>query len=246
MIDHTVFTYQTRFLKYTRTFFLKKNIQEILSSPISLGYEGGEEQMTTSVSDYILPYSSSPSKIMAVSLLKTAVYSIAPCYRIDEKDDIHSPFFYQISVELPEKTLFDAMNLLSEFVAEMCYSFGKTVPQITLFQPMHDLSDYLEYEKGVKEREKNKQIAAFHLYPRHSGIQPYVKRTLKNDIQCGFDLILPTVGEIATGGEKNLNYLNSMGYDLDFPILPSAGFGVGLERLLLFLTDKQDIAEFIY
>ncbi|MGI4816848.1 MAG: amino acid--tRNA ligase-related protein, partial [Janthinobacterium lividum] len=89
----------------------------------------------------------------------------------------------------------------------------------------------------------------------------YMRVNDDNNTVAAFDIIIPRVGEIIGGSEREdrINYLdyrmqeiglNNKNYDWykdlrRYGTVPHAGFGLGLERLILFITGINNIREVI-
>src|SRR4051812_29347583 len=89
----------------------------------------------------------------------------------------------------------------------------------------------------------------------------YMKNNPNRKTVASFDLLFPQVGEMIGGSAREDNYqflkekAQKVGLDVDnlswyfdlrkFGYAPSAGFGLGLERLLMFLSAAENIRDVI-
>ena|SRR6185369_9532701 len=89
----------------------------------------------------------------------------------------------------------------------------------------------------------------------------YMKNNPDHETVACFDLLFPQTGEMIGGSVREDNYqvlkekaqkigldANNLAWYFDlrkFGYAPSAGFGLGLERLLMFLTEAENIRDVI-
>jgi asparaginyl-tRNA synthetase len=121
----------------------------------------------------------------------------------------------------------------------------------------HDLQS--EHERYLTEKKCKRPVILFD-YPR--SIKPFYMRVNDDGKTVrAMDVLVPGVGEIIGGSqrEERLNVLEErmkeQGLDLDaywwyrelrrYGTVPHAGFGLGLERTLLFLTGMGNIRDVI-
>jgi asparaginyl-tRNA synthetase len=127
------------------------------------------------------------------------------------------------------------------------------------FPVQYGLNLQSEHERFLTEEHCKCPVTVFN-YPRE--IKPFYMR-LNDDEQtvCAMDVLVPGIGEVIGGSQReerlaaleaSLRYhnLNPMDYwwylDLRrFGTVPHAGFGLGFERLLMFLTGVSNIRDVI-
>lgn len=116
-----------------------------------------------------------------------------------------------------------------------------------------------EHEKYLCQYFNNQPIFVLN-YPQELKAF-YMKNNPDSKTVANFDCLFPQVGEMIGGGSREENYqvlktkaqklnldINNINWYLDlrkFGYAPSAGFGLGLERLLMFLSDTKNIRDVI-
>ena len=89
----------------------------------------------------------------------------------------------------------------------------------------------------------------------------YMKNNSDGETVACFDLLFPQIGEMIGGSVRESNYqllkekaqkfgldINNLAWYFDlrkYGYAPSGGFGLGLERLLMFLTGAENIRDVI-
>jgi|SRR5437588_6506273 len=89
----------------------------------------------------------------------------------------------------------------------------------------------------------------------------YMKNNLDGKTVVCFDLLFPEVGELIGGGRREDNYqilqnkakkigldINNLNWYFDlrkYGYAPSSGFGLGLERLIMFISNTENIRDVI-
>jgi asparaginyl-tRNA synthetase len=127
------------------------------------------------------------------------------------------------------------------------------------FPVEHGLNLQSEHERFLTEEHFKSPVTVFN-YPRE--IKPFYMR-LNDDGQtvCAMDVLVPGIGEVIGGSQReerlevleaNLRYQKLRPEDywwyLDlrrYGTVPHAGFGLGFERLLMFLTGVSNIRDVI-
>ncbi len=116
-----------------------------------------------------------------------------------------------------------------------------------------------EHEKYICEKIYNAPVFVIN-YPKQIKAF-YMKQNNDNKTVAGFDLLVPTIGELIGGSEresskekiqlsckeKKINY-DALEWYLDlrrFGYYKSAGFGLGFERLIMYLTCVNNIRDVI-
>ena len=143
------------------------------------------------------------------------------------------------------------------------------IPSITYKEAIDKLGlDWLvdidtENEKKLVEMYDGKPVIITH-FP--SAMKPfYMKESGDVDVLCstvkGFDIIFPEVGELVGGSQREDDYevlkfkMLEAGLDLDeyseyldtrkYGTVEHAGYGIGFERLVMFLTGTKNIRDVI-
>jgi len=127
------------------------------------------------------------------------------------------------------------------------------------YEPSDEKTLQAEHEKFLTEDHFNKPVIVYH-YPKD--ISPFYMR-LNNDnlTVAGMDILLPTVGEIIGGSQREerldmlMSRMNHLGLNeqdywwyIDsrkFGSVPHSGFGMGFERMMMFLTGISNIRDVI-
>jgi asparaginyl-tRNA synthetase len=141
----------------------------------------------------------------------------------------------------------DAVSIISKSSHHFEYdlSFGKSLQA--------------EHEKYLTEQYFKRPVIVYH-YPKE--ITPfYMRLNDDNRTVAGMDVLLPIVGEIIGGSqrEERLDVLHArmenMGLNLEdywwylesrkFGSVPHSGFGLGFERMLMFITGISNIRDVI-
>lgn len=206
-----------------------------------------DEQITVDECKLILPYSQTFAKPIAALFLGESVWMAAPCYRNDEGEN-HLKWYYQITAEFLNKRMREVIPIACDLVKHVGYNFGKGELKFDEI----DLSDY----PAIKTNEdfsawcKKKMIDISrplvvsnkpHVNP------PYAHRSYEENptIEVGFDILLPRIGEVMSGGERNMNLIKeSYGFsNIDIPDGYSTSIGMGLERFVKYLLDLENIQD---
>jgi aspartyl/asparaginyl-tRNA synthetase len=231
-----------------REFFRDRGVVEFLpacSSPRLVA--SPEEQLTIEGCNLILPYSQSYAKPLAALFLGKSVWMAAPSYRNDEGHN-HLKWYYQITAEFLGHRMRDVTPIACDLIRSVSSGFGKELPD---FDEV-DLTAHPEIRTDQQfddwcRRKTEEAARPLVVLNKPHGTPPYVHRSYQErpDIEVGFDVLLPGVGEVLSGGERNMNLIREAYRfsNVDLPEGHSTSFGLGLERLVAYVLDLDDIRE---
>lgn len=114
-----------------------------------------------------------------------------------------------------------------------------------------------EHEKYLAEKYANGPIFVYDYPAKNSSF--YMYRNNDNETARGFDLLVPRIGELIGGSQREDNYqrlikiinekkleLKELTWYLDlrkYGYAKSSGFGIGFERLIMFITGVENIRD---
>lgn len=115
-----------------------------------------------------------------------------------------------------------------------------------------------EHERYICEKIYNSPVFVYN-YP--SAIKAFYMKNNNDDTVCGVDLLVPGVGELCGGSERESNYqilmqkaksanldIQQLSWYLElrkYGYYKSSGFGLGFERLIMYLTGINNIRDVI-
>ncbi|MFK8137328.1 MAG: asparagine--tRNA ligase [Bdellovibrionales bacterium] len=154
-------------------------------------------------------------------------------------------------------------NVLSEDFARVEYTEAINILESASkdfeYQVKYGIDLQTEHERYLAEEHFKKPVCVYN-YPKE--IKPfYMKINADGKTVGAMDLIVPGIGELIGGSqrEENLDILldNLKAHDIDpkeywwytdtrkFGSVPHSGFGLGFERLIMFVTGMQNIRDVI-
>lgn len=206
-----------------------------------------DDQLTLEKYNLILPYSQTFAKPIASLFLGRSVWMAAPCYRNDDGDN-HLKWYYQITAEFLNKKMREVIPIACDLIKYVGQNFGKGDLKFDEI----DLSEYPDIKTNddfsVWCKKKISEITRpLVVSNKPHVIPPYAHRSYKENpnMEVGFDLLLPKIGEVMSGGERNMNLIKeSYRFShVDIPDSYSTSIGMGLERFVKYLLDLENIQD---
>ena len=255
----TIYACYSSVLRTVRWFADLGGIAEILPSPVAprMEYAASKSVFLGSAESprLVLPASNTYQKELA-ALLFGPVYCIAPCYRREWPSDTsrgrHLNVFFQIEFEFPNASAADAREVAGDLLNAICRDFPswllrqppdtfKKIDEVDLAEtaPSIDLNSYDEWAAANSERIRRPTWVLG--MPQTS--RPRLNQSVAGSrLSAGFDLLLPrSYGELLSGGLRDHAELDNFWGDKQVPSGSSAGFGIGLERLIGYLVEERDL-----
>jgi aspartyl/asparaginyl-tRNA synthetase len=243
-----LYEHYLRVLTLIREFFRERDVVEFLpacSTPRLI--TGLEDQMTVPSHNLILPYSQTFAKPVASLLLERSVWMAAPCYRRDE-GRAHLEWYYQITAEFLGLRLDDVVPIACDLVRTVCRGVGRDLAEFETVDlaAEHDVATDEAFDAWCEAWKRDATRPLVALNKPHAA-PPYAHRSYRErpNLEVGFDLLLPGIGEVMSGGERNMELIRETYRfsDVDLPRAHSASLGMGLERLVAYLLDLSDLRD---
>ncbi|MEN6460835.1 MAG: amino acid--tRNA ligase-related protein [Syntrophomonas sp.] len=228
----------------------------------SLDFFNKPSRLTSSNALYLNAY--------AVQLSK--VFSLQKCYRAEPSHtNRHLAEFDLFEAAMINYDLKSSIVEIEQLIKFVVHNFSKSdfahIMRIDSDLILSSSFPVIEYEHldniynldkrglGKYDREIANHLPTFVIY-FPNGIASWMAKPLDNNYSLSFNLLVPQIGEIAEGNEKQTNlkllsaklkiakmetqlgwYTRMMPYS-DFPL---AGFGIGVERLLMWILGLKNI-----
>jgi aspartyl/asparaginyl-tRNA synthetase len=243
-----LYEHYLRVLELIRHFFRERDVVEFLPSCATPRLISAlEDQITVPSCNLILPYSQTFAKPVASLLLGRSVWMAAPCYRRDDGDD-HLTWYYQITAELLDQGLEEVVSVGCDLVRTVCRGMGRELGEFERVDVATltdvDTDEAFDAWCDAWRGEATRPLVA--LNKPHTS-PPYAHRSYRErpNLEAGFDILLPGIGEVMSGGERNMTLIREAYRfsGIDLPTDRSASLGMGLERLLTYLLDLTDIRD---
>ena len=188
-----------------------------------------------------------------------AIYTFGPTFRAENSNTPrHLAEFWMIEPEVAFNDIRDNMDLAEDFI-KYCvrWALDNCQDDLAFLNWGADLASEHErylveeyFKRPVILTDYPKEIKAFYMKMNDDG------KTVR-----AMDVLFPQIGEIIGGSEREENYdklmarieelnipMKDMWWYLDtrrFGTCPHSGFGLGFERLILFVTGMQNIRDVI-
>ena len=206
-----------------------------------------KDQITVEKCKLILPYSQTFAKPIASLFLGKSVWMAAPCYRDDEGDN-HLKWYYQITAEFLNKRMDEVIPIACDLIKHVGHNFGKgelRFDEIDLSE-YPDIKTNEDFSAWCKKKicEMTRPLVVLN---KPHVIPPYAHRSYEENpnMEVGFDILLPEIGEVMSGGERNMNLIRESYRfsNVDIPDGYSTSIGMGLERFVKYLLDLKNIQD---
>lgn len=261
---------QTKVLHYSVDFFLRKGFRWLLPVMLSsitdpLWPDPASSKMRAPEIEAYgrrlkLMHSMILHKQLAIGMGLGKIFVLSPNIRLEDRgrdDGKHSYEFTQLDFEIEGATMEEVMVLMEEFISGLFRELGvmgvkRPFRRFTLGEVEREFGSEEEASEAMSEPFWITDIRR-EFYDREDSERPGHYRN--------YDLILPYgYGEVSSGGEREWEYERivrrleeaNMSLEAFRPYLevakagklkPSAGAGIGMERLVRFITRKKHIAE---
>ena len=185
------------------------------------------------------------------------IYTFGPTFRAENSNTPrHLAEFWMVEPEMAFYEIEDNMDLAEDFIKYLVrYALDNCMDDLIFLNNMID--------KGLIERLKgvvNTDFVRTTYYPKDIKAF-YMKQNDDGKTVRGMDVLFPKIGEIIGGSQREESYeklmaridelhmdMTNLWWYLDtrrFGTAPHSGFGLGFERLLLFVTGMSNIRDVI-
>ena len=189
------------------------------------------------------------------------IYTFGPTFRAENSNTPrHLAEFWMIEPEVAFNDITDNMELAEEFI-KYCvqWALDNCMEDIKFLNDMFDKELTSEHERFLVEDHFKRPVILTD-YPKEIKAF-YMKQNEDGKTVRAMDVLFPKIGEIIGGSEREADYdklmtridelgipMKDMWWYLDtrrFGTVPHSGFGLGFERLLLFVTGMANIRDVI-